>query len=758
MTFRSIVFGLITLLFIFFFTVEKSDVLSVSYITDTFTRTTANGWGTNDSGQTYSIIGSSSSFSTNGSAGVISMAAGNSREAYVAAVSQTDTETNLRFQVNALPTGSTTNMFTLTIVSRKVVVSPATEYRAKVNMTNAGAFSIVGSRSVNGSETNLGASANPGITPASNTWYRLRAQVEGTSPTSIRIKLWQEGSAEPVSWQYTTTDSEATLQAAGPSGVRTFIHSSTTNGPVSATIDDYTVESIPVPTATPTPTGTITDTCERPYASYGPWNTPIGENPIYNSDPAFFVDNNPDNPIRALATSVSGTPTYGTLTSDPTQYAYPRYLVDNSTPLQTVALTGVFSEVQDTNTDGAEDSTVRYPSGTHQVEIPLPAGIQGSTGSDSQLIIVNVDTGEEWGFWRVDKDGDGSWDTDDSNPVSDIWNAAGDGTYYATNGYYYKQSYTAYPPSSTTNNSQAFLSRGAGVPYHTGLIRPCEIVNGEIPHALAFAYNNPSENFVFPATKSDGPGTNSYDLPEGARLQLDPAITDTEITGWGCTGACFTIAKALQEYGMYLIDISGNYKIIPEDNKTANWNALDPQYIVSSTTVNPIPLNRFKLLSFPSEINELLPIPTPTPVTTPSPVLSSSPAPDGGTSDDGGIMETIRALFRKPATWSCPKPAPESAPDLFQIDSTATTASLHFSPATGSYDTYVIAYGFRVSAEQFGVEFPAQKEGVISYTINALPPDTRLYFKVRAGNGCMPGDWSRTMSITTGAGTSVFAY
>ena len=84
------------------------------------------------------------------------------------------------------------------------------------------------------------------------------------------------------------------------------------------------------------------------------------------------------------------------------------------------------------------------------------------------------------------------------------------------------------------------------------------------------------------------------DLPEGTRLQLDPGLRDDDIRAWGCDGACLTIAHALQEYGMYVIDNSGRPKIMFEYEGTAGWDGL-----VDSHTAEPIPLSAFRLLRRP---------------------------------------------------------------------------------------------------------------------------------------------------------------
>jgi len=128
-----------------------------------------------------------------------------------------------------------------------------------------------------------------------------------------------------------------------------------------------------------------------------------------------------------------------------------------------------------------------------------------------------------------------------------------------------------------------------------GLVRPWEIAQGQINHALAFAYNSPSSAFVYPASKSDGGnfgGVLGTDLPEGSRLQLDPTLSDATIQSWGCNGACLTIAHALQKYGMYTVDHSGSTKIYLEDQSTAHWDAS-----ITRSLVSPIPLSKFRVIS-----------------------------------------------------------------------------------------------------------------------------------------------------------------
>ncbi len=105
---------------------------------------------------------------------------------------------------------------------------------------------------------------------------------------------------------------------------------------------------------------------------------------------------------------------------------------------------------------------------------------------------------------------------------------------------------------------------------------------------------------------------------------------------------------------------------------------------------------------------------------------------------------------------SCGDTKPSSSPDLFEIDVNNVSANLFFSPASGPQNKYYVSYGLTQKAEDYGVEYEqGASSGVLSYSIYMLSPNRVYYFKVRAGNGCMPGNWSRTMRIKTSDSTGI---
>jgi hypothetical protein len=281
-------------------------------------------------------------------------------------------------------------------------------------------------------------------------------------------------------------------------------------------------------------------TCPRFYSEASPWNARIGPNPVYDERSGAY--------IKTMR---------GPLTSDPTQYSLPVYEIGEDTVTQRVRVAGMFSRV---TSDGRHLERIKRT----VVPVPIPEGAAAAAGDDASIIFWNPKTGDEWGFWQARRGTDLVW--------------------RASNGYLYNTKWSAVPPVG-------FGSRGAGLPYLAGLVRPCELRSGKIEHAIAFGTNSAGEDYVYPATKSDGVG-GFPNVPEGVRFQLDPALTEQDFERWGLSREGRIIARTLQEYGMILVNGSGRTKIYVEYEGTARW-----QGRINSATLAPIPLSSFRALT-----------------------------------------------------------------------------------------------------------------------------------------------------------------
>ena len=103
----------------------------------------------------------------------------------------------------------------------------------------------------------------------------------------------------------------------------------------------------------------------------------------------------------------------------------------------------------------------------------------------------------------------------------------------------------------------------------------------------------------------------------------------------------------------------------------------------------------------------------------------------------------------------CNSSVTDGKPDLFEIRVNNKTATLYFAPPGAPYDTFYIAYSRKPDSWEYGTEFnQSYSGGVIKQTINLLSPNTKYYFKIRAGNGCAAGSWGNTMTVTTTSSAS----
>lgn len=218
-------------------------------------------------------------------------------------------------------------------------------------------------------------------------------------------------------------------------------------------------------------------------------------------------------------------------------------------------------------------------------------------------------------------------------------------------------------------------------------------------------------------------GTTNFD-PVGA--------TDSQ-TGFGGNDAFMTV---LNQNGSY------NYTYIwgGNDDEKAASAAFDGNgnfYITGSTKSLRVNFDPTDKTSFPDiftggengYLSEFSPIP----------LVSVAP------------ISTLELSLPETKVPVCTKTAPR-APTIFSIAANATQSTINFIPSDVSITNYTINYGPSSDAETYSVSFDYKsKVTPVSYTINSLNANTTYYFKVRANNDCMPGEWSQTLSIKTPA-------
>ncbi len=98
---------------------------------------------------------------------------------------------------------------------------------------------------------------------------------------------------------------------------------------------------------------------------------------------------------------------------------------------------------------------------------------------------------------------------------------------------------------------------------------------------------------------------------------------------------------------------------------------------------------------------------------------------------------------------SCKESRPKSAPRIISAKLTGTNQiTLVWEKAQGSVSYYFVSYGTKPGVVQYGNP-NVGGANTTSYVIKNLGAATTYYFKVRAGNGCMPGEASNEVSVNT---------
>ncbi|MFT4297059.1 MAG: PKD domain-containing protein [Micropruina sp.] len=204
--------------------------------TDAFGRTVNSGWGTADKGGAWTIANGAARFSVSDGKGKLAIAsAGAGYTALLNAVSATDTDMSFDVSMDKAATGGGQYF---SAIGRNV--AGAGSYSAKVRVLSTGAVQLYLVKTVSGTETVLSSQTVPGLTYAAGSTLKIRLQVTGSGTTALKVKLWSAGN-EPTAWSLSSTDSTASLQAAGGVGIYGYVSGTSTDLPVLFSFDNLVV-------------------------------------------------------------------------------------------------------------------------------------------------------------------------------------------------------------------------------------------------------------------------------------------------------------------------------------------------------------------------------------------------------------------------------------------------------------------------------------------------------------------------------------
>jgi PKD repeat protein len=202
---------------------------------DAFGRTATGGWGTADTGGAWTKSGTTT-FAVNNGVGQITATSSYPRIA-LNSVSSTSSDVTVKVALNKIADGGGVYA---SVGARTIGTN---DYRAKVKVAADGKLTLYLTKVESGTETTLTSVAlsSAYTLTTSATTLQVRLQAFGTSPTTVRARVWKSGTTEGSTWQLSTTDSTAALQAAGGVGVAAYLSGTSTNGPIVVSFDDLSV-------------------------------------------------------------------------------------------------------------------------------------------------------------------------------------------------------------------------------------------------------------------------------------------------------------------------------------------------------------------------------------------------------------------------------------------------------------------------------------------------------------------------------------
>ncbi len=239
----------------------------------------------------------------------------------------------------------------------------------------------------------------------------------------------------------------------------------------------------------------------------------------------------------------------------------PSPALDPSSAAMVAASLVAYRSVATVNNDDTWGMPVAYSAPTDEVqpiacllfncETPvsfrMPSYARPNLGSDGHLAVIDPSTGQELDLWKGAVDPEtGAWSAGGRSATDIGWGAAcGQGQHCGGGGV------------------------AAGFNEFGGVIRPEEIAQGHIDHALVISMPYVRADFIAcPATNPWAPMNPQYvddpnALPLGAHVQLDPAI---KVAKKRWPSWLKVVARALQTYGAYVGDVSSTLELRGEAN------------------------------------------------------------------------------------------------------------------------------------------------------------------------------------------------
>jgi hypothetical protein len=210
---------------------EEATVTGITgAVTDSFTRSVSNGWGTADTGQSWTTSGGSSSdYSVNGTQGVVALNTTDTSRWVWAPLGTDDVDVTATVATDKLASGAPIQTG---LAGRFTDLS--NNYLTLFQFLESGSTLFYLFKFVAGTGSII-ANTDPGITHVAGQRYAIRLSIKGSA---LKAKVWVASSPEPRNWTLRGTDTDL---VSGDVGVYHLLESGATNAPVTVTWDGFEV-------------------------------------------------------------------------------------------------------------------------------------------------------------------------------------------------------------------------------------------------------------------------------------------------------------------------------------------------------------------------------------------------------------------------------------------------------------------------------------------------------------------------------------
>jgi hypothetical protein len=291
------------------------------------------------------------------------------------------------------------------------------------------------------------------------------------------------------------------------------------------------------------------------------WNQPIALDARTDARNDHFIELLKSEPTGAFGINIE-------------EWTIPVYEVDETTPTYDIAR-HFLSEDEKEHWDTTREAFGHGPGFGRAV--PIPPNAVPDPEEDAHFAVVDWERMQAWDMWGFRQRPDGMFESN----TGMTYPLDGEGVFRTEDlGVVDGESVHFHGPS-----------RAAGVPAIAGLIMQDAVLAGRIRHKLACAVRTSAfKEFVFPAAWTDGYVKGG--IPEGAVLQLDPNL---DLSAFDLLPGERVVARALQEYGMVLVDVAQGSTLYAEGlwgHPGRSWKGV----LRKHEGIKSIPVDRYRVL------------------------------------------------------------------------------------------------------------------------------------------------------------------